>query len=153
MAKCPNCFCLYYGSYCKMCSEKPAKKKPKPIKKVSDRNTLQCTDGERISRRNCEANINLFKEQYRKEKILKQQYYCEVSGVTGVLDISHIVSVDDCYKCGKAEEAFNEENFELLSRKEHDKWQDEKVLNDKRTAYITKYFPELFFRYKFQKQD
>lgn len=144
-----ECTHITSGSYCKICSSPPEKKKPKPLAKVSKKNTVQCSDGQRLSRLALELNIKLAKILYREKMQVEGKYYCEVSGVAGEdLDTSHIVSVDDCIKQGKSEHAYNDENLELLTRKEHEKWEREKNPNEKRTAFIKKYFPELEEKYK-----
>lgn len=46
--QCPDCFCHYSGSYCKICGTPPEKKKPKPIAKFSKKRAKENTEYSKV---------------------------------------------------------------------------------------------------------
>jgi 5-methylcytosine-specific restriction endonuclease McrA len=109
-------------------------------------NTYSLSDGSRKTKGQIDLNVRLAKCEFISNKW--DHRYCETCGIThGILDVSHIVSVDDCQKQGKSEQAWNPQNFELLCRDCHTKFESKKVLNKKREEYITEFFPELLGKY------
>ncbi len=95
--KCLKCFSYFSGGYCKLCSEKPEKPKPKPIRKVSLK---------RIDKNKEYSEVN---KQYLKDNPVCEVINCELKsdqvhhkkGRTGDLltDIKYFLAVcDPCHK-------------------------------------------------------
>lgn len=61
----------------------------------------------------------------KKDKVQSQldEYgynFCETCKKGGILDCSHIISVDDCQKSGRSEIAYDVRNIEILCRECHE---------------------------------
>ena len=108
--------------------------------------TFKTSEGDRITKTFIDFCTKTAKQRFRANNT--DECYCWECGTTSsILDISHIVSVNDCQNNGRAEQAFNPLNFEYLCRPCHRLWEDYKKLNPKRAQYIIDYFPELYIKY------
>lgn len=111
-------------------------------------NSYALSDGSRKTKSRIDTAVKEAKKFYRLSRYDEEKFYCEACGrYHFLMDVSHIVSVDDCQKQGKSEQAWNPENFELLCRECHTKFEANKTLNEKREAYISEWFPELLHKY------
>lgn len=85
-------------------------------------NTYQKSDGTRITKKVIDYRIKKAKAEVLDQQIRDYGYnFCEIcrrsSGV--ILDLAHIVSVDECQKSGYAEKAYQVSNIEVLCRSCH----------------------------------
>lgn len=88
--------------------------------------TFKTSTGERLKKSVIDNRIRKAKEEYISNFIAIHGYtYCERSKRSDLtLDVSHIISVDQCQKTGRAELAYHPDNMELLCRDEHRKIED-----------------------------
>ena len=108
--------------------------------------TFKTSEGERLSKSVINSRVTDAKRMFSQDNY--DNCYCFECGTnSSIIDISHIVSVNDCQNNGKAEQSYNTENFEYLCRSCHRLWEDYKKLNIKRAIYIMDYFPELYHKY------
>ena len=85
------------------------------------------SNGESLEKKVIDRRISKAKEQFLQSFFDEHGYYfCQRSGRSDLkpLDISHIISVRICQSEGKSELAYSLDNFELLCRKEHLKFED-----------------------------
>lgn len=93
--------------------------------------TFSTSSGKRVKKSTIDSNVKKAKRQ----KSLDSMYtpYCERCGANSDgLDMSHIVSVDECQKSGRSEIAWDVLNIELLCRPCHmevEQWSKEKREN------------------------
>ncbi len=101
------------GSYCFICETKPEKKKPKGLNKVSKTNTIQLSNGERISRLEFNTKIHEAKEKLTEFAELNELNFCWGCLRSNVrLSWSHTISVAKCIEDGKGEFAYDIDNMQ-----------------------------------------
>lgn len=91
-------------------------------------NSYKKSDGTRISKTAIDRRVRDAKSQKLEDQQLEHGYnFCEKCGKNAsdtYLDCSHVVSVDECQKSGRAELAYDKDNIRILCRdchKKHDK--------------------------------
>lgn len=111
--------------------------------------SFKTSEGERLSKTTIDGLIRKAKaEADRIAESNEMIGFCWECGIpTSRPDHSHIVSVNECQNSGKAEQAYNPDNIELLCRNCHLEYESTKKMNDRRIAYISEYFPEIIERW------
>jgi hypothetical protein len=94
------------------------------MKKYSQRNKVTCSNGEKFTRAQAEVKIRKAKQEKLDQFFLEHGYYfCEECKRNDCkpIDCSHNVSIDECFKTGRAEMAWDINNITLRGRKCHQK--------------------------------
>lgn len=96
------------------------------IRNFSNKNTVTCSDGTKLSRQQLERYINRAKAKKIELMVFVFGFlFCEECKVNekaaGKLDCSHEVSVDECIKTGRAELAADIDNIKMRCRKCHNR--------------------------------
>lgn len=85
---------------------------------------VRCSDGTKISRAQLEVKIRQAKKLKLAQFIAEHGYYfcedCQRNDCKPI-DCSHNISVDECIKSGKADDAYNINNITLRGRACHRK--------------------------------
>lgn len=94
--------------------------------------TFRMSNGDKIKKELLNTRISKAKEIYSDSFLSEKGYHycerCERNDCNGV-SRSHIISVDECQKSGRAELAYCQQNLELLGQKCHldiESWSHEK---------------------------
>jgi len=85
-------------------------------------NTYQCSDGTRIRKSIIDGRVRKAKAYKLEQQQIEYGYnFCEECHRNDCkpIDCSHVVSVDECQKSGRAELAYDPENITILGRRCH----------------------------------
>lgn len=89
------------------------------------------SNGEHISKSKADRRISIAKQQFKEDFLDKHGYFfCErYKGnqyQNAGIAVSHIISVDECQKTGRAELAWDARNMEMLCNKAHLEYESNK---------------------------
>ena len=88
-------------------------------------NSYRNSSGNRIPKSTIDSKIAKAKTQKRKDQYLAHGFnFCEECGIndrSSIIDVSHVISTDECQKSGRSELAWDLDNLTMLCRRCHQK--------------------------------